>query len=38
MMELAESTDLGEIAPMTLDSIDQREVAGQLLEQERAEY
>src|ERR1700689_865790 len=34
MTELAESTDVGEmIAPMTVDSIDQRELAEQLLEQ-----
>ena len=34
--ELAESTDLGEmIEPMTVDSIDQRELAEQLLEQAR---
>jgi putative transposase len=36
MAELAESTDLGEmIEPMTVDSIDQRELAEQLLEQAR---
>jgi putative transposase len=36
MAELAESTDLdGMIEPMTVDSIDQRELAGQLLEQAR---
>jgi putative transposase len=36
MTELAESTDLGEmIEPMTVDSIDQRELAEQLLEQAR---
>jgi hypothetical protein len=34
MTELAESTNLGEmIGPMTVDSIDQRELAEQLLEQ-----
>jgi transposase-like protein len=34
MTELAESTDLGEmIEPMTVDSIDQRELAEQLVEQ-----
>jgi hypothetical protein len=32
MTELAEATDRGEvIEPMTVDSIDQRELAGQLL-------
>ena len=34
MTELAESTDVGEmIEPMTVDSIDQRELAERLLEQ-----
>jgi hypothetical protein len=36
MTELVESTDAGEmIEPMTVDSIDQRELAEQLLEQAR---
>jgi putative transposase len=36
MTELAESTDVAEmIESMTVDSIDQRELAGQLLEQAR---